>query len=144
MHDRISSVLARKGRDVATTDPGISVVLAVEHMNDRHIGALVVVDGPRLAGIFTERDVLVRVVAAGRDPRSTRVAEVMTPDPVIVRPETTISDAMRLITERRCRHLPVVDESGLCGLISSGDLTSWVVRLQELELNDLQDYIRAV
>ena len=82
--------------------------------------------------------------AAGRDPRVTMVAEVMTPDPVIVRPDMTIGDAMRLITERRCRHLPVVDEAGLCGLISSGDLTSWVVRLREAEINDLQDYIRAV
>jgi CBS domain-containing protein len=144
MHDRISRILERKGRDVATTAPGTSVVVAVEHMNVRHIGSLVVVDGSRLTGILTERDVLMRVVAAGRDPRVTMVAEVMTPDPVIVRPDMTIGDAMRLITERRCRHLPVVDETGLCGLISSGDLTSWVVRLREAEINDLQDYIRAV
>ena len=90
---------------------------------------------------FTERDVLVRVVAAGLDPQGTPVGEVMTRSPVAVRSGQTVGDAMRIITERRCRHLPVIDDNRLHGLISIGDLTSWLVRDQERTIADLHDYM---
>lgn len=143
MNECIGKVLAHKGRVVETTTAEMSVAAAVEHMNDRRIGALVVMREQTIIGIFTERDVLVRVVAAGKDPMTTRVQEVMTENPVTVRAEMTVADALTTITERRCRHLPVIDDAGLCGLISIGDLTSWIVRDQRQTIEDLHNYIRA-
>ena len=141
MNDPIANVLAHKANDVVTVAPETTVLIAVQQMNDRKIGALLVLDRGRPVGIFTERDVLVRVVAAGLDPTGTPVGEVMTRSPVVVRSETTVGEAMRVITEKRCRHLPVVDDSRLLGLISIGDLTSWLVRDQERTIADLHDYM---
>lgn len=141
MNDPIAKVLAHKGSDVETVSPETTVLVAVHRMNERKIGALLVAERGRPIGIFTERDVLVRVVAAGLDPRTTPVGEVMTRNPVVVEPTVTVSEAMFVISERRCRHLPVIDDSGLCGLISIGDLTSWLVRDQQRTIEDLHDYM---
>jgi CBS domain-containing protein len=137
-------VLDTKGHHVETTAPTTTVFAAITQMNAKRIGALVVVEQGATIGIFTERDVLVRVVARGCDPNTTCVRDVMTTELVTVTPETTVDDAMRIVTEQRCRHLPVVDAGRLCGLISSGDLTSWRVRDQRRQIDDLHDYIRAV
>jgi CBS domain-containing protein len=141
MNAPIASVLEHKGDDVVTVLPETSVLAAVRQMNDRRIGALLVVDRQRPVGIFTERDVLVRVIAAGLDPEATPVGEVMTRNPVVLRSDLTVAEAMMVITERRCRHLPVVDGTRLRGLISIGDLTSWVVRDQQRLIDDLHDYM---
>lgn len=149
MSDRVKNVLEHKGDRIEAISREVTVRAAVERMNERRIGALLVADTYtpgqpyRPVGIFTERDVLVRVVAPGRDPATTRVGDVMTTALVTVRPDTTVAEAMAIITDRRCRHLPVVDDSGLCGLISAGDLTRWVVRDQERTINDLNDYVRS-
>ncbi len=141
MNDPIVRVLELKGSDVETVTPDTTVLVAVRRMNDRRIGALLVTDNGRPVGIFSERDVLVRVVAAGRDPNTTTVDEVMTRNLVAVRPGTTVNEAMMLITQRRCRHLPVIEDSVVRGLISIGDLTSWVVRHQQRTIEDLHDYM---
>jgi CBS domain-containing protein len=142
MNDPIASVLEHKGSDVVTVSPETLVVAAVQQMNERKIGALLVVERGRPVGIFTERDVLVRVIAAGLDPRTTPVGEVMTRNPVAICSDATVAQAMVVITERRCRHLPVVDDgTRLRGLISIGDLTSWVVRDQQRMIDDLHDYM---
>jgi CBS domain-containing protein len=141
MNDPIANVLELKGTDVVTVAPETTVLVAVQQMNDRKIGALLVLDRGRPVGIFTERDVLVRVVAAGIDPKTTPVSEVMTRGPVVVRSDVTVGEAMMVITEKRCRHLPVVDDAKLCGLISIGDLTSWLVRHQQRTIDDLHDYM---
>ena len=141
MNDPIASVLEQKGSDVVTVAPETTVLAAVHQMNERRIGALLVVERTRPVGIFTERDVLVRVVAAGLDPTSTPVGEVMTRSPVTVRSDVTVAQAMMVITEKRCRHLPVIDGTRLCGLISIGDLTSWLVRHQQRTIDDLHDYM---
>ena len=143
MTDSIASVLDRKGRSIVTTPSHVTVSTAVAQMNRCHIGSLVVIDDGRLVGIFTERDVLARVIATGLEPRTTVVTHVMTHDPITIRPDTTIGEALAIMTEKRCRHLPVVDDGGLCGLISAGDLTSWVVHVHERTIHDLHDYIRA-
>lgn len=143
MNDRIYKVLEHKGREVECTSINTTVFAAVERMNALRIGALVVLDAGRLVGIVTERDVLTRVIARTLDPRLTLVGDVMTREPVTVRADATVSDAMIVITNRRCRHLPVVDETGVCGLISIGDLTSWMVRDQQQTIADLHNYIRA-
>jgi CBS domain-containing protein len=141
MNDPIARVLEHKGSEVATITPDTMVIVAVHKMNERKIGALLVVDSERPVGIFTERDVLVRVVAAGLDPKTTPVNEVMTRNPVIVQSTVTVKEALFVITEKRCRHLPVVDDDGLRGLISIGDLTSWLVRDQQRTIEDLHDYM---
>jgi CBS domain-containing protein len=135
-------VLADKGHNVVTITPDAMVVVAVARMNDHHIGALVVVDARNVpVGIFSERDVLTRIVGGGRDPARTRVREVMTCELVAITPDLTVGRAMALITKRRCRHLPVLVDGLLIGLVSSGDLTRWLIRDQEREIHDLCRYI---
>jgi CBS domain-containing protein len=147
MNDCISRVLEHKGAHVETVPRDTTVFAAVERMNEQRIGALLVADNYRPGqpyrpiGIFTERDVLVRVIAKRLDPQTTTVGEVMTCDLITVHADATVTEAMSIITEKRCRHLPVVDDAGLCGLISIGDLTSWVVKDQELTIEDLHGYI---
>ncbi len=141
MNDPIAKVLEGKGSSVETVSPQTMVLTAVQQMNARKIGALLVTERDRPIGIFTERDVLVRVVAAGLDPKTTPVSEVMTRNLIAVQPDVSVGEAMLVITRRRCRHLPVMDERGLRGLISIGDLTSWVVRDQQRTIEDLHDYM---
>jgi CBS domain-containing protein len=141
MNDPIAHVLAHKGSNVETVSPETKVLVAVQRMNERKIGALLVIDRGRPVGIFTERDVLVRVVSAGLDPGTTPVNEVMTRSPVVIRSDVTVNQAMLVITERRCRHLPVIDDGELRGLISIGDLMSWLVRYQQRTIEDLYDYM---
>jgi CBS domain-containing protein len=122
--------------------PEATVAEAVRAMNQAKVGALVVVDGDRPVGIFTERDVLVRVVDEGREAGTTRVVDVMTRQLVAIRPATTVREAMMIVTEKRCRHLPVVEEDGrLHGMISIGDLTRWMVRGQQDRIEELLSYI---
>ncbi len=97
-------------------------------MTDRRIGALMVMDGEKLIGIFTERDALGRVLAAGRDPGATKVCEVMTSNPHCVSPKMTVGDAMALISNKRFRHFPVVENGKLRSVLSIRDLTHWMVK----------------
>ena len=143
MNERIRQLLERKGRHVEIVQGDTTVSAAVACMNARMIGSVVVADLRTPIGIFTERDVLVRVVAAGKDPNTTPVREVMTTELITISSDATVEEAMMIVTDRRCRHLPVTDETGVVGLISSGDLTSWVVRDQQQTIDDLNGYIRA-
>src|SRR3972149_4323292 len=113
------------------------VVECVRKMTDRKIGALVVMNGKKLIGIFTERDALNKVLAAGRDPRSTRVFEVMTKDPYCVSPEMTVRAAMELVTKRPSGPLPVVDNGAVHAVLSSRDLMHWLARDRMGEVHDL-------
>jgi CBS domain-containing protein len=143
MTNSIRDVIAHKGDAVETVTPETTAFAAVERMNAKRIGAVLVVEDGQTIGIFTERDVLVRVVARGLDPTTTTVRKVMTTEPVTIAPDATIAHAMSVITDSRCRHLPVVDGARLCGLVSIGDLTSWIVRDRERTIADLHDFIRA-
>ena len=127
MDDRIARVLDRKARPVECTVVYTTVYDAVAHMDAERIGALVVTDGERVVGILTERDVLTRVIARELDPHATAVGEVMTRHPITISTSTTVAEALQLAVEHDCHHLPVVDSNGLRGLISSGDLTSWLL-----------------
>lgn len=143
LHCAIRRLLADKGGRVHTVRPYTSVKTAVDHMNEYGIGAVLVTADRRLLGIFTERDVLTRVVGDWFDPDTTPVSEVMTERVVTVTPDTTVEEAMLLVTEFRCRHLPVVEEDAVLGLISAGDLTRWLVRDQQAEIEQLVGDIRA-
>ena len=141
MLNQLRQVLAEKGGTVHSVPPDATVLDAVREMNRLRVGCVVVMEGDRLVGIFTERDVLTRVVDGGRDPASTPVAEVMSREVVCVGPEITVQQAMAVITEKRCRHLPVMEGDRLVGLVSIGDLTRWVTRHQRFHIQDLVNYI---
>lgn len=146
MHlNNIASLLQAKQSAllVSVTSPSV-VADAVRTMNDAKIGAVVVVDDQRLVGILTERDVLVRVVGESRDPKTTRVSEVMTSGPTTVDPTTSIGKAMHLMSEHRYRHLPVVDNGKVCGLISMGDVTQWVIRSQQEQVDSAIGAVRTM
>ncbi|MCC5858000.1 MAG: CBS domain-containing protein [Ectothiorhodospiraceae bacterium] len=124
-----------------TVNPATTVTDAVHMMNQRNIGAVAVMDGGRLAGIFTERDVLRRVIDGGMNPDSTPVAEVMTREVVVIAPDATVRDALVLVDTRNCRHLPVMDGDRLVGMLSVRDLIGAVVAGQEHRIAELTDYI---
>ena len=126
---------------VHSVAPETTVLHAVGKMNDERIGALLVCVSDEMVGIFTERDVLYRIVGEGRDPATTRVVDVMTQEVVAVRSTTTVEEAMAVFSEKRFRHLPVVDNGKLKGLVSSGDLTRRMSRSQEGHIQDLMNYI---
>jgi CBS domain-containing protein len=137
----VSSVLAEKGRQVYTTTKSATVSEAVAEMNEKGIGALLVMDGARPVGIFTERDVLVRIVDADMDPALTRVGQVMTPNPLTIRPDMHLDEAMALMTERRHRHLPVIQDGELVGMLSIGDIMRWMTLHQEDHIRQMTEYI---
>lgn len=111
---------------------------AWKEMTKRRIGAIIVIDGGKLAGIFTERDALNKVLAASLDPVSTKISRVMTRDPYCVLPTASVGDAMELVTRLRFRHLPIVKDGKVLAVISSGDLTHWLVKDQ---LGDVQELV---
>lgn len=134
-------LLENKPRAVHSVSPETTVGAAVEILNTRNVGAVLVMSGSALVGIFSERDVLRRVVGEHRDPEGTRVADVMTRELVVMRPSGTVQDAMAVISERRCRHLPIVEEGKVLGVISAGDLNHWLIRNREVDIEQLVDYI---
>ena len=124
---------------VHSVAPSTLVTECVRTMTANKIGALVVMDGERLVGIFTERDALNKVLAAGLEPGKTKVSEVMTKDPYSIPPTTTVGEAMELVTSRRFRHLPIVKNGKVLAVVSSGDLTHWLVKDQVGEVQELVD-----
>ena len=138
----MKDILAVKGSQVWTIDQDACVLDAVFRMKENKIGALVVTDQNQLAGIFTERDVLHKVVGARRDPAQTRVSEVMTTELFCCRPETTVDEARAAMRDRRVRHLPVMDGDGrMIGLVSIGDLNAHRLTSQEQTIYMLHEYL---
>lgn len=124
---------------IHSVGPDTPVTACVRTMTAENIGALVVMDGEGLIGIFTERDALNKVLAAGLDPGSTKVSAVMTKDPYCIPPTTTVGEAMQLVTQRRFRHLPIVENGKVLAVVSSGDLTHWLVKDEMREVQELVD-----
>lgn len=120
----------KKSSAITSVGPTTAVSAAVKAMNDANVGAAVVLEELRLVGILTERDIVVRVVGEGRDPHRTTVSDVMTSSVETGALTTSVREALKLMSERRYRHLPVMENETLCGLISMGDLTSWIIRAQ--------------
>ena len=133
----LSKMMEERSAAVHSVRPDVSVTECVRRMNELKIGAMLVMEGDRLAGIFTERDAMTRVLGGGLDPTQTLVSEVMSSNPVCVDPSTTLEDARALVTTKRIRHLPVVDQGKVVGMVSSGDLTHWLVRDQSVRIGDL-------
>jgi CBS domain-containing protein len=110
-------------------------------MDAKHVGGLIVMVGEEVAGIITERDYLRKVILKGRSSKDITVASIMTRNMVSVSPDHTVEDAMRLMTEKRCRHLPVFKDGELDGILSIGDLVKTIIASQEFEIKVLEDYI---
>jgi CBS domain-containing protein len=140
--DTALELLRGKPTAVVTATPGMTVLEAAELMNRHGIGSVLVLDGHRLAGIFTERDVLRRVVACGLPPERTRVGEVMTTDVLCCTADMAIDDVAELMRSRRVRHLPVVDVAGdVIGIVSIGDVNAQRFATCEVALHQVQDYV---
>jgi CBS domain-containing protein len=141
----LAKIMEQKGRDVIGIDCDASVYDAVRKMVDANVGALLVTraGGAAVAGIFTERDFLRRVAAEEMDERETRVRDVMSSPVIVVTPDTSVEEAMALMTDKRIRHAPVVDGEQLLGMISIGDLVKHQSQEQSFRLQYLTEYITA-
>lgn len=137
----VGTLLDRKGRRVFSIAPEASVYSAIEQMADRGIGALVVLVEGRLVGILSERDYTRKVILAGRSSRETAVGEIMSTDLVTVNPLEDVAHCLRVMTEHRVRHLPVVAGGGVIGVLSIGDLVKQVIAEQEDTIDHLHSYI---
>jgi len=139
--NRLYEILEEKGGDVLEIDAEASVFEAVQLMVEMNVGSLLVTDGGEIAGIVTERDYLRRVTLEGRDERQTAVREIMSSPLIVASPETTVDECMALMTDRRIRHVPVVEEGRVVGLVSIGDLVKFKSKLQTFEIQYLTNYI---
>jgi CBS domain-containing protein len=137
----VRQILADKGQQVHTITRDDSVYAALELMAAHEIGALVVVDGRRVVGVLSERDYARKVILVGRASRDTKVADVMTSKVYTVTPHDTVRACMELMTDRRIRHLPVLEDGDLVGLVSIGDLVKTIIAEQAFEIEQLQGYI---
>jgi len=139
----VKDILVTKGNSVITIDRKQSVYDAILLMDTHNIGSLVVTNEGELAGVITERDYACKVIVKGKQSKSTRIEEIMSDNLVIVRPDTTINECMALMTSKRIRHLPVLDEGKLAGLISIGDVVKEVIDEQNFVIEQLESYIHS-
>jgi CBS domain-containing protein len=139
----VADILQGKQRDVLQISGDASVLDAVKAMVEANVGSLLVTDGDEIAGIVTERDYLRRAAVEGRDDAATPVREIMSAPVICVTPDTAIDECMTLMTERRIRHVPVVDGGALVGMISIGDLVKFQSTQQSVQIKYLTDYITA-
>jgi CBS domain-containing protein len=137
----VRDILLRKGREVISVTTSTTVQEAAHLMNQRSIGGVVVMEAGRLVGIFTERDIMRRVVAEERDPANTQVGELMTRVVVTCTLDTSIEDCGSIMTSRRIRHLPVMGPDGLCGVVTSGDVLAFQVAEQQATIAQLNSYV---
>jgi CBS domain-containing protein len=137
----ISAILRNKGGEVWSITPTASVYEAVEMMAEKQVGALPVVEQDQLRGILSERDYARKIILLGRSSKDTPIADIMTADPITVTPQHTVAACMRIVTDKRIRHLPVVESGRLTGMISIGDLVNWVISEQQETIRHLEAYI---
>ena len=140
---RVQDILAAKGGQVHTISGSATAYEAVEKLVRCNVGSLVVMDGGEVAGIFTERDYLRRVTLTDLAPRSTAVRDVMTPRIICVEPDKSIRECMAIMTDRRIRHMPVVEDGEVVALVSIGDLVKFQSQQQDFKIQYLTDYITA-
>lgn len=136
----VDSILSQKTPHLWSIAPQATVFDAIQLMADKNIGALLVMENNSLVGLFSERDYTRKIALKGKSSKQTPVGEVASPV-VSVAPDATVADCMRMMTEHRVRHLPVLDAGRLIGLVSIGDLVNWTISAQHVALNQMADYI---
>lgn len=137
----ISEILSHKGSNVWTVSPDTMVFDAIQLMADKNIGALLVTEHARLVGILSERDYTRKVALKGKSSKQTPVREIISGKVISVSPSHTVEDCMRLMTDHRVRHLPVLSGDKLLGIVSIGDLVNWTISAQTTTIHQLQTYI---
>ena len=137
----VQHLLDAKGRNIISVQSDAFVLDAIKLMADKAIGALVVIDGGELVGIVTERDYARKVIIKGRASDSTPVADIMTVEVITASSQQTVNECMEMMTVKKCRHLPVVDDGELFGMISIGDLVQAIISDQQEEIEQLEHYI---
>ncbi len=137
----VSNLLDAKGQDVWSLTPDATVYEAIDQMAQKGVGALLVMEGERLLGIVSERDYARKVILKGKSSRKIKVREIMSYPVVCARPELTVEETMAIMTEKRIRHLPVVVEEKVVGVISIGDVVRGIIQDQEFEIHQLTNYI---
>jgi len=141
MAEKISSILNIKDNRIWSMGPEETVYDAIALMADKGIGALLVISGGELVGVISERDYARKIILHGRHSKDTLIGEIMTTSPMTVTPEHTVDDCMRIMTQHRIRHLPVLDQGALVGVISIGDLVNAIIEAQAHTINQLHTYI---
>jgi CBS domain-containing protein len=137
----ISEILSQKGSNVWTVSPDTMVFDAIQLMADKNIGALLVTEHGKLLGILSERDYTRKVALKGKSSKQTPVREIISGKVIAVSPSHTVEDCMRLMTDHRVRHLPVLSSDKIVGLVSIGDLVNWIISAQTTTIHQLQTYI---
>ena len=138
---QVKHLLEGKGSDIFSIAPDAPVLEAIKHMAVRRVGALLVMRGERLVGIVSERDYARKVILQGRLSKETHVSEIMTSPVITVTRQHSVGECMRIITNNRIRHLPVVENGVVLGVVSIGDLVNWVISEQEMTIRHLEAYI---
>jgi CBS domain-containing protein len=139
----VRQLLDRKDRAVFSVGPEAPVLEAIRAMADHHVGALLVMTGEVLAGIVSERDYARKVILRGRSSSDTPVRDIMTSPVLTVSPETSVEQCMQLVTDKRVRHLPVVEAGRVVGMVSIGDLVKAVIAEQQQQIEQLESYIHS-
>jgi CBS domain-containing protein len=137
----IGAILSQKGREIFSVSPEATVFEAIEMLAQKNVGALLVMEGKKLVGMVSERDYTRKVVLRGKRSREIKVAEIMSTDLKLVTPQEGVETCMRLMTDKRIRHLPVVDGDEVIGIISIGDLVKWIIATQSAAIAHLESYI---
>ena len=137
----VRNILQIKGNAVHTVTPGTSVYEALEDLENNNMGSLVVVENGKLIGIFTQRDYARKVILKGRSSKDTQVRDIMTERPIFVTPDATIEECMQLMSSKNFRHLPVLENDQLVGVISISDLVKFIIREKDFIIENLEHYI---
>jgi CBS domain-containing protein len=137
----IGTLLHHKGSNVWTIPSTATVFEAIEFLAQKNIGALPVMEGEKIVGIFSERDYTRKIALAGKSSRATKVSEIVSTTVVSVNSAQTIDEAMRLMTEKRVRHLPVIDGGKMTGMVSIGDMVNWIISAQNATIDQMQSYL---
>jgi CBS domain-containing protein len=138
---KVKNILEQKGRAVFAVEPHVTVYAAIELMCQKNISSVLIVEDGRLTGIFTERDYARKLILKGKSSKETSIGDLMTRNPIVVSPESSIEDCMLIMTDKHIRHLPVVEDGRLVAMISIGDVVRFVIQEQKSIIEQLEHYI---